>query len=125
MCLLYYKFHKVIFKRGGSYIDSPDWIKKKKALTNSKKDDDRCFQYAATIALNFDEIKKDTQRVWIIKSFINNYNWEGINYLSEIEDWNRSEKSNPANVLSMFFILKKKKYALLVFQKLIQIVKNK
>ena len=26
--LLYYKFHKVSFKRGGSYIDSPDWIKK-------------------------------------------------------------------------------------------------
>ena len=26
--LLYYKFHKISFKRGGSYIDSPDWIKK-------------------------------------------------------------------------------------------------
>ena len=24
LCLLYYKFDKVIFKRGGSYIDSPD-----------------------------------------------------------------------------------------------------
>ena len=27
--LLYYNCHKVNFKRGGSYIDSPDWIKKK------------------------------------------------------------------------------------------------
>ena len=25
--LFYYKFHKINFKRGGSYIDSPDWIK--------------------------------------------------------------------------------------------------
>ena len=26
--LMYYKCHKVNFKRGGSYIDSPDWITK-------------------------------------------------------------------------------------------------
>ena len=25
--LLYYQCHKINFKRGGSYIDSPDWIK--------------------------------------------------------------------------------------------------
>ena len=29
--LLYYKCHKINFKPGGSYIDSPDWTKKKKA----------------------------------------------------------------------------------------------
>ena len=28
--LIYHKCHKVNFKRGGSYVDSPDWIKKKK-----------------------------------------------------------------------------------------------
>ena len=28
--LMYYKCHKVNFKRGGSYIDSPDMIKNKK-----------------------------------------------------------------------------------------------
>ena len=28
--LLYYKFHKINLNRGGSYIDSPDWIKKQK-----------------------------------------------------------------------------------------------
>ena len=27
--ILYYKCHKVDFSRGGSYIDSPDWVKKK------------------------------------------------------------------------------------------------
>ena len=27
--LLYYKCHKTNLNRGGSYIDSPDWIKKK------------------------------------------------------------------------------------------------
>ena len=28
--LLYYKCHKINPNRGGSYIDSPDWIKSKK-----------------------------------------------------------------------------------------------
>ena len=27
--LIYYKCHKVSFKRGSSCIDSPDWIKRK------------------------------------------------------------------------------------------------
>ena len=27
--LMYYRCHKVHFKSGGSYIDSPDWIKGK------------------------------------------------------------------------------------------------
>ena len=33
--LLYYKCHKINPNRGGSYIDSPDWIKNKKATVNS------------------------------------------------------------------------------------------
>ena len=38
--LLYYKYHKVNLNGGGSYIDSPDWIKNKKATINAinKKD---------------------------------------------------------------------------------------
>ena len=43
--LMYCKGNKVNFKRGGSYIDSPDWIKKKKATINLKNADDKCFQY--------------------------------------------------------------------------------
>ena len=38
--MMYYKCHKIDFKRGGSYIDSPDWIKKKKATINPKNTDD-------------------------------------------------------------------------------------
>ena len=34
--LLYYKCHKINFKRGSSYNDSPEWIKTKKATINPK-----------------------------------------------------------------------------------------
>ena len=33
--LLYYKCNKIKFKRGGLYIDSPDWTKRKKATVNN------------------------------------------------------------------------------------------
>ena len=31
---MYYKCHKISFKRGESYIDSPDWLKCQKAAIN-------------------------------------------------------------------------------------------
>ena len=39
--LMYYKCHKINFKRGGSYIDSPDWIKNKEAIIDPKTEDDK------------------------------------------------------------------------------------
>ena len=60
---LYYKCHKENFKRGGSYINSPDWRKKKKAKKDPKNKDDKCFQYVATMALNHEEIKRDPHRI--------------------------------------------------------------
>ena len=61
--LLYYKCHKINPNRGGSYIDSPDWIKNKKAKINPINKKDKCFQYVVRVALNYDEIKNDLQRM--------------------------------------------------------------
>ena len=54
---LYYDFNKII-NRGGSYIDSPQWLKNKKSTTNPINNDYKCFQYAVTLALNLDKIRK-------------------------------------------------------------------
>ena len=50
---LYYDLNKISLNRGGSYIDSPEWLKNKKATINPKSDD-KCFQYALTAVLNFE-----------------------------------------------------------------------
>ena len=56
--LLYDKSHKKS-NDGGSYIDSPDWIKNKKVtITPTNKKDDKCFKYAVTVASNHEEIGK-------------------------------------------------------------------
>ena len=58
--------------------------KKQKSNINSvNKKDSECFQYAVTVTLNFEEIKKDTQAITKIKPFINQYNWDEINFPSE------------------------------------------
>ena len=73
--------------RGGSYIDSPKWLKNKKTTVNPKNNDnDKCFQYALTAALNYEQIKKDSQRVSKIKPFIDQYNWKEIDFISHKKD---------------------------------------
>ena len=57
---LYYKLYKINLYRGSSYIDSPEWLKNKKAAINPKnKKDDNCFQYAIAAALNYQNIKNN------------------------------------------------------------------
>ena len=56
--VLYYNFNKVSFSRRGSYIDSPKWLRNKKATINPKSKYDKCFQYALTVALIYEQIKK-------------------------------------------------------------------
>ena len=77
----------------GSNIDSPDWIKNREATINSiNKKDNKCFQYAVTVVLNFVEIGKHSERIIKIKPFINKYKWKGINFPSEKDDSKKFEK---------------------------------
>ena len=76
-----------ITNSGGSYIDSLDWIKNKKATINLiNKKDNKCFKYPVTILLNHEEIGKHAERITNIKPFINTFKWEGINFPSEKEN---------------------------------------
>ena len=76
--LLYYKLHKISLNRSGSYIDSPKWLKNKKATINPKTNDDKRFQCAITVVLNHEQIKKDPQRITKMKPFIDQYHWKKI-----------------------------------------------
>ena len=67
---LYYDFKKISINRGGSYIDSPKWLKNKKSTINPKNNDYKCFQYAVTLTLNLDKSNGHPQRISKIKPFI-------------------------------------------------------
>ena len=71
---LYYDFNRISISRGGSYIDSPKWLKNKKSTINPKNNDCKCFQNVVTLALNLDKINTNSQRISKIKPFIEEYN---------------------------------------------------
>ena len=46
-------------------------------------------------------MEKDPQRVTKIKPFINKYNWEGINFSSEKDDWSKLQNNNVTIALNV------------------------
>ena len=102
---LNYIFHKIDLKRGGSFIETPKRIKKKKATINVEKyDDNNCFQYSVAVELNYDEIGKSHQRVNNGKPFVEKYDWNGVNFPPEIPDWKRSESNNKSIALNVLYV---------------------
>ena len=101
---LNYIFHKIDMKRSGSYIETPKWINNKKATINPQNKDDKCFQYAATMVLNYDRIEKHPERLHNVKSFINQYDWTDINFPSHVGDWKKFELNNKSITLNVLYI---------------------
>ena len=101
---LFYDFNRVSISKGGSYIESPKWFKDKKCTVNQKNNDKKCFQYATTLALNFNKINKHPQRISRIKPFIENYNWNDINFPATKKDWNRFEVNNKNVALNILYV---------------------
>ena len=91
---LYYSFNEISLNGGGSYIDSPKWLKDKKSTINPKNNDDTCFQYAVTLALNLDNIDNHPERISKIKPFINQYNWKDIDFPPTNKDSKKLELNN-------------------------------
>ena len=103
--LLYYNLQKISLNRkGSSYIDSPKWPISKKAAINPKNNDNICFQYPLTVALIYQNIKKDLQRTSKIKPFINQYNWKEVDFPSERKDWKKFELNNKSIALNILFV---------------------
>ena len=80
--LLNYHLHRISIKRGQSYIDSPDWLKRKRATINPKTKDNECFEYAVTAALNYEKSENHPERISNLNPFIDQYNWNDTEFLS-------------------------------------------
>ena len=93
------------------------WLdkKKQKATINPINEKyNKCFQYDVTVTLNYEEVKKDPQRITKITPFINNYNWGGINFPSENDDWKKIEKNSGTTVLNVLYAKKEEMYLVYV-----------
>ena len=101
---MYYDLNKIALSRGGSYIDSSKWLKNRKPTINPKNNDDTCFQYALTVALNYEQIKKHPQRISKIKHFIDQCNWKEVDFPSHRKDWKIFESNNKSIVLNILYV---------------------
>ena len=73
--LMNYDINKTTINRGGSYTESSTWLKSKKCTINSQnKNDNNCFQYALTVALNYEKINNHPEQLSKIRPFIDQYN---------------------------------------------------
>ena len=102
--LLYYNFNKIGLNRGGSYIEPAKWIKDKKSIINPKNNDHKCFQYAVTLALNYNKIDRNPQRISKIRPFIDQYNWKDIDFPATSKDWKKFEQNNESIALNILYV---------------------
>ena len=103
--VLYYNLNKVSLSRGGTNIDSQKWLKNKKVTINPQnKKDDKCFQYALTVALNHEQIKNNPERISKIKPFIDQNSWNEIYFPSLGEDWKKLESNNKSIALNILYV---------------------
>ena len=102
--VLNYDLNKTSLSRGGSYIDSPKWLKNKKAaITPQNKKDGRCFQYAVTVALNHEQIKDHPERISRIKPFIDQYDWKEMDWIFHHRTKTGKNVSQAINQLLLIF----------------------
>ena len=101
---LQYHIHKISLNRGGSYVDSPDWIKHKRATINPKNKDNGCFKYAVTIALKHENINNQPERISNLKPLFDQYNWKNIEFPSHSKEWKQFEQNNKTIILNILFV---------------------
>ena len=119
-----YNFNKTSIYRGGSYIDSQKWIKDKKSTINPKNNELKCFQYAATLALNFDNINIHPEKISKIRPFIDQYNWKDIDFPATSKDWKKFELNNKV-ALNILFVLHNTKKIQLAYRSKYNLTHNK
>ena len=92
-----------MLSRGASYIDFPKWLKNKKTTINLKNNDEKCFQYTLTVALNYENIKNNRERISEIKPFIDKYNWKERDFPSYNKD-RKFESNNKSIALNILYV---------------------
>ena len=88
-----------------TFVEFPDWIKNKKCAINPQnKNDNRCFQYSVTAALNYQKISNNPERILKIKPFTDQYNWNEINFPPQEQDYITLEMKNKSITLNVLCV---------------------
>ena len=88
--------------RGSSYIKLPKELKNKKAVINMKNEDEQCFKWCVTRALN--PVNKDPQRITkLLREQLRiSLKWGGMKVPVKLRDIDKFEKLNPRISIYVF-----------------------
>ena len=113
-------FNKKDLRSGATYIESPKWLKNKKATINPKNTKVvYCFMYAATIALYHDKLGNNPERISQKLSIHTRvFNWDDIDFPASYEDYALFEDV-ALNILYVPYEKKKKKNVQNTYQNVI------
>ena len=101
--LTYLQVVKLKLKRVGTYVETPEWIFNKNAIINPcNLNDIYCFAWSIISSFNYVEIGGNHNRISKLWKYVNNYDWNGINFHTDKRDWDRFEKNNTGIALNIF-----------------------
>ena len=87
-----------------TFVETSMCIKAKRAMLNPKSNDIKSFQYSITLSLYYKEICNNFNRITKIKPYINNFNWNNINFPPTKNDYENFEINNPEIALNIYQI---------------------
>ena len=87
--------------RGPSYIPLPKFLAEKKAIISLTNEDDECFKYAITRALN--PVEKTSERIdKKLRETSKDLNWDGLKFPINLSDINQFENHNSSISVNVF-----------------------
>ena len=96
------KFHydKYNPTRGGSFLELPDWIKKKKACINIQNEDNKCFKYSVQCGVCKIYEKDHACKIHHYKNIDDNLNWDNVKFPSSNADIQKLEDNNQGKFIN-------------------------
>ena len=99
-------FHKIDLRRGASFIDTPEWLKNKKATINLQNTNNAyCFMYSIAIALFHEALGNNPGCISKkLIEFVDAFNWHDIDFPASYDDYVLFEKLNDVVALNILYV---------------------
>ena len=83
------------------------------------------IQNALDVALNYQTIKANPERISKLKEYSNQYNWKDIKFSSDKEEWEKFEQNNKEIASNVLFVPHNKKEIEPAYQNITTSAKSK
>ena len=99
-------FNKIDLRRGATYIESPKWLKNKKATINSKNTKDvYCSMHSIIMALYHAKLETNPERITKkLGTYAQAFNWHDIDFPAGHKDYSAFEKINEEVALNILYV---------------------